>query len=64
VTLSTLQTEAGGPRRARSSRWEVPGSGATPSAPGGTTYPKKNKLHLFVRGTDNKIYVNRLTPSR
>ena len=39
---------------------EVPGHGLTPSAPAATTLylTAGNTLYLFVRGTDNKIYVN------
>ena len=37
---------------------EVPGNGATPDAPAATQYG--DTLYLFVRGTDNKIYVNKL----
>jgi hypothetical protein len=39
---------------------EVPGSGLTLSAPAATTlaFNQGNTLYLFVRGTDNKIYVN------
>src|SRR6478735_740974 len=40
---------------------QVPGGGATPDAPGATTY--QGRLYVFVRGTDNKIYLNRLTGS-
>ena len=35
---------------------EVPGNGATPDAPAATQY--RDTLYLFVRGTDNRIYVN------
>ena len=38
---------------------QVPGGGATPDAPGATTY--QGRLYVFVRGSDNKIYLNRLT---
>jgi hypothetical protein len=39
---------------------EVPGHGLTPSAPAATTLflSAGNTLYLFVRGTDNKLYVN------
>src|SRR5947209_3783830 len=40
---------------------EVPGHGLTPSAPAATTLGfnvGNDTLYLFVRGTDNKIYVN------
>jgi hypothetical protein len=41
---------------------EVPGNELTPSAPAATTLyltgVPSNTLYLFVRGTDNKIYVN------
>ena len=39
---------------------EVPGHGLTPSAPAATTLylTAGNTLYLFVRGSDNKIYVN------
>ena len=40
---------------------QVPGGGATPDAPGATTY--QGRLYVFVRGTDNRIYLNRLTGS-
>ncbi len=36
-----------------------PRDGFTPSGPGATVYA--NRLYLFVRGTDDKIYLNRLT---
>jgi hypothetical protein len=35
---------------------QVPGNGATPSGPATTQY--KGKDYLFVRGTDDRIYVN------
>jgi hypothetical protein len=41
---------------------EVPGHGLTPSAPAATTLylngVPSNTLYLFVRGTNNKLYVN------
>jgi hypothetical protein len=53
-TSSTLQQST------MSSAWtgwsQVPGNGFTLSGPGATVY--QNKLFLFVRGTDNRIYQN------
>ena len=36
---------------------QVPGNGLTPSAPHPIVY--RDRVHLFVRGTDNAIYQNR-----
>ena len=36
-----------------------PRNGLTPDAPGATVY--QGRSYLFVRGTDNRIYQNRLT---
>jgi hypothetical protein len=38
---------------------EVPGAGATRDAPEAVNY--RGDQYLFVRGTDNKIYLNRLS---
>src|SRR3712207_7693462 len=41
----------------RSGWSEVPGAGLTPDAPAAVVH--RNWLYVFVRGTDNRIYVNR-----
>src|SRR5512133_1365715 len=38
---------------------EVPGGGATPDAPAAANY--RGSQYVFVRGTDDRIYVNTLT---
>ena len=38
---------------------QVPGGGATTSAPTAVRY--SGSLYVFVRGTDDRIYVNRFT---
>jgi hypothetical protein len=40
---------------------QVPGNGLTPDAPAATRF--QGTLFLFVRGTDNRIYVNQLNGS-
>jgi len=39
----------------------VPGGGSTPSTPAATTF--QGNLALFVRGVDDRIYVNWLLPN-
>jgi hypothetical protein len=73
ITVTAPGARAGGPVTGKAaapatplaqqwSNWaEIPGGGATPDAPAATVF--NNTLYLFVRGTDNKIYLNRLGSS-
>jgi hypothetical protein len=68
ITVTAPGARAGGPVTGKAaapatplaqqwSNWaEIPGGGATPDAPAAATY--NGFEYAFVRGTDNKIYVN------